>query len=156
MGSNNKLKKIADSQLKKSEELPRNLTLKEIALLSLSKDPIKERPHVNLAYYKPEFECFSSWTEEQLRAFSSFCTKISERKWNDIYKTGGSLGSKTGLGYTVHKNIDKLPENPALKEFSLDITWFELRVGQQARVHGFRLADAFFLVFLDAKHRIYS
>ena len=77
-------------------------------------------------------------------------------KWSDIYKSGGSLGSKTGVGYTPHGNPSDLPDNPDLKSFSPELSWFELRVDQQARVHGFRLADAFFLVFLDSKHAIRS
>jgi hypothetical protein len=52
------------------------------------------------------------------------------------------------------KDLSKLPYHPHL-HFNPDLTFFELRVTQQARVHGFRVKSAFFLVWLDREHRIY-
>ena len=101
------------------------------------------------------FECFSSWSPSELKAFSDFLIKLKSAKWKDIYATGGKKGTKSGLGYTPHKNRSMLPNNPELKDISPDITFFELRVTQKARVHGFRVKSAFFLVWLDKNHRIY-
>ena len=131
------------------------LSRREAILAGLSGDKGEERPHVSLRYYYPKYQCLSEWTSDELKAFSSFCTKLNSSRWSDIYKTGGSLGNKSGLGYTVHRNSDSLPNNPEISNFSLDITWFELRVTGQARVHGFRIKDAFFLVFLDREHNVY-
>jgi len=46
------------------------------------------------------------------------------------------------------------PKTRVLEAISPDLGFFELRVTQKARVHGFRSANAFFLVFLDKDHAI--
>jgi hypothetical protein len=151
----NKLRKIAEKQQRDTVSV--NLTIRESALLGVKDgdDDSSERPHVNLRYYWPDHECFSSWDAAKLKAFSSFCRKLCQIKWIEIYRSGGKAGDKTGFGYTKHIDTSVLPENPELKTFSPDLTWFELRVDQEARVHGFRVKDAFFLVFLDQGHKIY-
>ncbi len=114
-----------------------------------------DRPYAVLKYYRPDFECFSSWTPSELKAFSDFVIKLKSAEWKDIYTTGGKAGTKKGLGYTPHKDRSRLPDNPELRDISPDITFFELRVTQKARrVHGFRVKSAFFLVWLDRNHRI--
>jgi len=110
-------------------------------------------PSVSLKYYNPRFECFSKWPPDKLAAFSSFIGKLAGHTWGAIYNTGGKLGNKTGLGYTPHKHRNKLPPLP--NGPSEDLTFFELRVTQEARVHGFRMGAVFFLVWLDKDHRIY-
>jgi hypothetical protein len=153
MASKSKLRKIAEKQARNSVTI--NVPLREAALLGLSEDSNKERPYVSLRYYWPDHECFSHWGGDKLKAFSRFCRKLNQVKWQDIYKSAGHVGDKTGFGYTPHKNQSVLPNNPEMSGFSLDLTWFELRVDQESRVHGFRAQDAFFLVFLDRDHRIY-
>jgi hypothetical protein len=115
-----------------------------------------EPPHVNLKYYDPEFECFSEWTPDELKAFSEFIKKLKRLTWEQIYRSGGKRGDKTGLGYIPHKTRAVLPKHPELDFLNLDITFFELRITQKVRVHGFRVKSAFFLVWLDRNHRIYS
>lgn len=149
----NRLRDVAEKQRRDVADV--NLTMREAALLGVASTAENERPHVNLRYYWPEHECFSSWGANNLKAFSGFCRKLCLSKWTDIHKSGGSSGHKTGFGYTPHKDSSVLPANPELANFSPDLTWFELRVTQEARVHGFRARDSFFLVFLDEKHQIY-
>lgn len=153
MGKNRGLKEIAEQQIK---TIHVSFTLREITLLGLSNGPDdSEAPHVNLKYYDPRHECFSCWEPNELGGFSSFCVKLTQMKWAEIYKSGGQVGHKTGLGYTIHKDLSKLPNNPALGDLSQDLTWFELRIDGDVRVHGFRSKSAFFLVFLDREHKIY-
>ena len=110
--------------------------------------------YVALKYYRPEHQCLSEWTGEELRAFSEFCSKVSRRTWTQIYASGGHSGSRTGLGYEPVPRVS-LPDTAFLADvLSEDITWFELRVTQKARVFGFRAEHAFFLVFLDKNHQI--
>lgn len=132
---------------------------KLLGLISRSenKSPDTTEPvYVVLKYFQPTFECFSDWQAEELAAFSGFLEKLSARTWQQVYKTAGSLGNKTGLGYTVHLDRSKLPECPTLDAISEDIKFFELRVNEKARVHGFRVQSAFFLVWLDRQHKIYK
>lgn len=153
--SSKKLKNVAKKQ-SAAAAVNVNLTLKDASLLGLGEDGENERPYVNLKHYWPDHQCFSTWTADELKAFSSFCRKIGQTNWAGIYRTGGAPSIKTGLGYTPHKNTDYLPANPELKYLSLDLTWFELRVDSKCRVHGFRAKEAFFLVFLDKNHEVYS
>lgn len=150
-----RLDRIAQKQSAAIEEKSIHLKMREAALLSLSDDAASENAHVNLKYYRHEHQCLSQWTPDELKAFSAFCRKITQIKWTDIYKSGGKAGAKAGLGYTIHKNQDVLPESPDLINISPDLTWFELRVTVEARVHGFRCKSAFFLVYLDRQHEVY-
>jgi len=146
----------ASASAKRSNK-PVHFTEIEKAILGIQGDgdETKEIPHVNLKYYSFGYQCFSEWNVTLLRAFSDFCRKLKQLTWAEIYKTGGQVGSKTGLGYTPHRNRDSLLAHQELAEVSPDLTFFELRIDQEARVHGFRMKDAFFLVWLDKDHKIY-
>lgn len=115
----------------------------------------EEPPYVSLKYYDSNFECFSSWQPGELRQFSDFIRKLRDQRWIDVYRSGGKVGHKTGLGYTKHDDRHKLPNHSGLDDLSPEITFFELRISQSLRVHGFRVQAAFFLVWLDREHRIY-
>ncbi len=155
MAKNDRLLKVAKKA--SVETAPeRKLTKLESVILGVSKHDSTECAHVNLKYYSPDFQCFSDWTPEELKSFSQFCTKLRQMSWPEIYRTGGSLGNKTGLGYTPHKDITKLPAHPELDKLSEDLTWFELRLSEKVRVHGFRMVAAFFLVFLDREHAVHK
>jgi hypothetical protein len=110
-------------------------------------------PYVALKYYVPEFQGFSEWTPDELRAFSEFNRKLRSLTWQLIYQSSGRLGTKTGLGYTPYRR-DRLHPAPSPVAISDDVSWFELRVTQRARVHGFRAGAAFFLVYLDRRHEL--
>lgn len=117
---------------------------------------VEAEPHVSLRYFDPSFECLSEWTTDELKAFSGLIETIRFMTWNDIYKTAGKLGNKTGVGYTVHKDVSRLPTSKRLEKLSPDLTFFELRVSGKARVHGFRMKSVFFLVWLDRNHKVYK
>ncbi|NTG20648.1 hypothetical protein G6L00_09405 [Agrobacterium rhizogenes] len=126
----------------------------EKRILNHSIDKDGERPHVNLKYYSPNFECFSSWTSDEMKAFSTFVEKLRTSKWQTIFNSGGSIGQKTGFALTLLEPSNYPQENQTLDSLSQDIKLFELRVDQKIRVHGFRCHDGFFLVYLDREHRI--
>ena len=155
MARDKRLRAVAAQQSGKTTTA-HDLTLRDASLLGVAHEDGRERQYVSLKYYWPDHECFSVWEGAKLKAFSAFCRKITQMRWSEIYASGGSAGHKTGLGYTVHKNHDVLPENHELKALSPDLTWFELRVDGESRVHGFRVKDAFFLVFLDHGHAVYK
>lgn len=155
MASNKRLRKVAAEQGAKTSQVS-DLTIKDASLLGVKHERKDgERPYVNLKYYRPDYQCLSAWTQDKLQAFSSFCRLLTQVRWAEIYATGGKAGTKVGLGYTVHKDHSVLPDNAELQEISPDLTWFELRVDGESRVHGFRVKDAFFLVYLDQNHEFY-
>jgi|GEM_PF-664292 len=146
---------------RKAEDANVYLTDMERKVFGFSQDRKKEKnqepPYISLKYFQPSFQCFSEWQSDELKAFSSFVEKLRKTSWDQIYRTGGKTGRKSGFGYTPHKNTKKLPNIKQLESIvSPDITYFELRVTGKARVHGFRMKSAFFLVWLDHEHDIYS
>jgi hypothetical protein len=106
---------------------------------------------VALKYYRPEHQCLSEWTTDELKAFSAFCRKLAQMTWQQIVETGGKR--KTGVAWT-QISPDQLPNTDFMESISEDLSWIELRVTQEARVFGFRAGQAFFLVFLDRTHDI--
>ena len=111
-----------------------------------------EPVHVALKHYRSSFECFSQWDQADLAAFSKMIEQLRHLSWNQVYSSASkTLGQKTGIGYTTH---DRLPFTHERLGLSEDITIFELRVTEKARVHGFRMGTAFFLILLDRDHRV--
>lgn len=150
-------------QMAKKINANTNVTDKEQYLLSnieaklLGVDDKENNAFVILKYFDGSYQCFSEWSNSELKDFTNFIEKINNMTWNEIYKTSGKgkNGKKTGLGYTVHKDKSVLPNQTIMDKLSEDITFFELRVNQEARVHGFRVKSAFFLVWLDRGHDVY-
>lgn len=131
------------------------LNNKEANLLGFVESGNSTPAYVYLKYFDSAFECFSDWKNDELKLFSNFVNKLRQTTWTDIYKSGGKKGSKKGFGYTIHKDRKVLPNQTLIKSLSEDITLFELRVSEVARVHGFRLKSAFVLIWLDRTHKIY-
>lgn len=131
-----------------------NVEAQFLGIVTQPKSEKIENAYLALKYYQPEHECFSDWKPDELRAFSEFTRKLSQQRWQQIFQSGGSLGNKQGLGYTKHSNKSKLPNSTVIDKISPDIDFFELRVTQKARVHGFRSMSTFFLVWLDRNHKI--
>ena len=114
-----------------------------------SEDKDDGRPYLVLKYFSPSHQCFSEWSKIELKAFSSFTEKLKRMNWRHVRQS-------EGFGFKVHKDRNKLPgRGSAIKEISPDIPCSELRITQRARIHGFRMNSAFFLVWLDRDHQIY-
>jgi hypothetical protein len=129
--------------------------------ISSNKNAIKLKPYVALKYFSPDWQCFSEWTVPELKSFSAFINTLKQHTWEQVYKTGGKGVNKTGLGYTKYDltsvkntNIQKKLE-AVKKEISEDLNFFELRVDQKARVHGFQSQSTFFLIALDRNHEAF-
>ena len=119
----------------------------------------QENPFVTLKYYQNTFECFSKWEKTELKSFSEFISRLRKLTWRQVLETSGK-SSKTGFGYTPYdistaKSVAKEHLNGVRTIVGDDITFFELRVTQKMRVHGFRMRAAFFLVLLDRDHRVF-
>lgn len=146
-------KKIkANTSIKKDDGNKYSLSDIEAKLLGVHKND--DKAFVILKHFDSSYQCFSEWTGNELRDFSNFIDTINKMTWSEIYRSGGK-SNKTGLGYTVHTNKEVLPNPRLLETISEDITFFELRVSKKARVHGFRVKSAFYLVWLDRGHEVY-
>ena len=154
MGTTKRSKILKQAAQLESKKPLVKLTATEIEALGLTDDS-KENAFLAFKYFQPEYQCFSEWQTDELRAFSQFIKKICAMTWVQIISSGGQVGQKQGLGCTVHKNTNKLPNQELLNTLSKDLTFMELRITDKARVHGFRLKSAFFLIWLDRNHDIY-
>lgn len=52
---------------------------------------------VGLKYYRPEHQCLSEWTPDELRAFSAFCRKLAQMTWQQIVAAAGTRPAWAGL-----------------------------------------------------------
>jgi hypothetical protein len=131
------------------------LNHKEAEILGFENDGNNTPAYVYLKYFDSAYQCFSDWTKDELRSFTSFIEKLRKTTWTEIYKSSSGQ-NKAGLGYTICKNTKLLPNQSIVNSLSEDITFFELRISQVARVHGFRAKTAFCLIWLDRNHQIYK
>jgi len=119
-----------------------------------------DNPFVALKYFRDAFECFSVWEKDELKTFSEFISSLRRRTWRQVLETSGKRENKVGLAYTPYditttKNGAEEHLKVVREQIGDDITFFELRVSQKIRVHGFRAKAAFFLVLLDREHRVF-
>jgi len=126
----------------------KNRILKGIQLPKLDQE---KSVSVSLKYFHRNYQCFSKWQVQELKAFSSFIEKLRNADWGRVVSTGGSPGNKTGLGYTKHKC--STARKKFLWDISSDIEFCELRVNQRARIHGFHIDSVFYLCWLDKDHK---
>ncbi len=158
-------KKLIKQEL---NELSVRANKKEVKILGLVSEEIEANakvpnmnPYVALKYFKSDWQCFSDWESQELKAFSSFLEVLSRHTWQQVYNTGNKI-PKHGLAYTKYE-IDEVKSEAIKsrlksveKEISEDINFFELRVNQdKLRVHGFQSQSAFFMVVLDRNHEAF-
>ena len=108
---------------------------------------------VSMRYYDHKYECLSVWVTRELKALSGLIDQLRSYTWHELTKTGGTAGNKTGPGCTKI-NPSQLPSFRWSSEVSPDISYYELRVTQKARVFGFQIDSIFFLVWLDRNHSL--
>ena len=160
-------KKIPKNDIKQ-EQINTRTSKTEISILGLvsneiasNSNALKLNPYVALKYFDSDWQCFSEWEKQELKAFSNFLSTLKNHTWNEVYRTGGRI-PKHGLGYTKYKISDIKSEaiktrlKSVAEHISEDINFFELRVDQnKLRVHGFQSHSVFFLVVLDRNHEAF-
>lgn len=160
-----KIQNEAKIQSEKKSELGSDLEKKIFDFPSYKKDGTREsitgkNPYVVLKYFQNEWECFSAWSADELKLFSKFLATFSGHTWDSVYKSGGKGENKGSLGYTPYDTATMKAGKDVLdkvkKSISPDISFFELRVSDKIRLHGFQSQSAFFLVMLDREHRVFS
>jgi hypothetical protein len=114
---------------------------------SIDEEPI----YVVLKYYDSEHECFSSWQRDELTEFSGFINKLRQQTWNNV--ASGIRPKPCDPKLAKNGARDRLKRVHDL--LSKDIQFIEMRVTRRARVHGFRMKNAFFLVLLDRDHQTF-
>lgn len=127
---------------RKLQDAPKGREIKDIC----SKNTPKA--DVSFKYYQQHYQCLSEWNQNELKALGKFFGKVAHMTWNEIMQDGG-------LRMTKHKSKSTLPNKGAyLDQIDPDIKSFELRVEDNARTHGFREQETFYVVWLDRKHEI--
>jgi len=105
---------------------------------------------LSLRFVQHRYQCFSDWSKTEMNSFWDFNSRIHDYTWQQLYQMGGKQ-QKTGFGYTAI-NRHQLPQSELVDVLSADVNFFELRVNQKIRVHGFRYQSVFYLCFLDKNH----
>lgn len=108
----------------------------------------------SIRFVQHDFQCFSDWTNAEMKVFWSFIHKLHTYTWVLLYGTGGKSGNKTGLGYTA-TSLKDYPESEFITQLDPEISLFELRVDDKKRVHGFRSKAIFYICWLDKDHEIF-
>jgi len=112
-------------------------------------------PYLVLKYLDIDKQCLSHWNQDELKALGQSSQKLRGMTWAMMRAQGGKKGNKTGFGYTKHQGQGMKLSDATYQKLGLsrDIDSFsELRLGGKARVHGFKLDSAFFVVWLDKDH----
>ncbi|WP_154654880.1 hypothetical protein [Solimonas variicoloris] len=153
------MKKIPKDKIHSEPEIKLSDIESKVLGVSPHKSKNVEVPYIALKYYDYGWQCLSAWEKDELKAFSSFSEKLGQVTWQKIFESGGSLGKKTGFGYTKLDEA-KIAQSAATHikkvkdKISADINIFELRVSGDMRVVGFRAKETFFLVLLDRAHAV--
>ena len=149
MGTNHlKRSIISQSQEKKTLHID-----KDVAILESINDEGNDKPiFISHKYLQHKFQCFADWEKKEMNDYWGFNDTLHTMTWQNVFAQGGKK-NKTGLGYTVIKR-NVYPDSDFKRKLSQEITLFELRVNEKARVHGFRMRSIFFLCWLDRNHDI--
>jgi hypothetical protein len=101
--------------------------------------------------YDENRECASSWQSDQIKLLFECFKKVSQRTWEQIFKSGGKAGDKVGLGYTPFEDSNcPVKRHPQLAE---DIRMSEIRVSQEARIFGAHIRGTYYVIELDKGHK---
>lgn len=117
-----------------------------------SEDDIKML--VSVTFLQRKFECFSQWGKPEMKSFWRFLDKLVRSNWLDLIKTAGKSG-KSGFGLTKIRK-DLYPAGGYIYGVDADQAFYELRVDERRRIHGFQKGNIFHICYLDRNHRICS
>lgn len=101
-----------------------------------------EKASVVLRHFDKKFECFSSWSPQDLKALSRFVEKMNSKTQAQVTTDIRFCHAHKGKQRTLPKSL-----SPEQKVFSLDVTG-------AGRAHGVFSDGKFFLVWLDRKGKI--
>jgi hypothetical protein len=107
---------------------------------------------ISLRFIQESHECFHQWGKDEMSAYWNFNRKLHESTWEMVHSSGGT--GKTGFGYTLLPS-SKYPNQEFIKTLDQDTNFFELRINQKSRVHGFRVESVFYACWLDKDHNIF-
>lgn len=137
------------------KQIPGNFSNKDLILQSHKQGGNNATVLISLRFVHEEFECFSEWSKQDMKLFWNFNRSVHAYKWQHVIEQGGKAKKKVGFGYTkVAKNL--YPEGGFISAFNPDVDFFEMRLGDKARVHGFRYDSIFYICWLDRNHNICS
>jgi len=109
---------------------------------------------VSIKLLQSDYQCFSDWSKQEMRVFWAFNDKIHQHTWQQVLETASKqLGRKTGLGYTPLP-AKLYPNSPFKASLDPQTVFFEVRVNEGMRVHGFRERSLFYICWLDRNHEI--
>lgn len=107
-------------------------------------------PAFSFLHFDSSPECASSWPGEAIKNLFARFKHVNSMTWEQVFKTGGKAGDKTGVGYTLINPktcARKLPQY-----LSEDIELSEMRINRKSRILGVRHEATYFVIWLDRNH----
>jgi hypothetical protein len=103
---------------------------------------------ISLRHYRQETECFSAWSDSDLKKFGATVAKLKGYSGDELRRSGLCCRHKSDPDEARFRR----PEG-----ISPDAPMFEIRVdvANLARIHGVFERNVFHLVWLDCKHRVF-
>ena len=118
---------------------------------ALKKSTIHEKGRLSFELYDRERQCASTWQQDEIKLLLDSFRKLSSQTWEEIFRSGGKTGGKSGLGYTPF-DLDGCPIKRPVG-LSEDVRMSEIRASEEARIYGAHIAGVFFVVELDRGHK---
>lgn len=106
----------------------------------------------SVRYVQHDFQCFSDWSKQEIKAFWHFIKKLHKYDWETLIRNGGK-SAKTGLAPTIIP-MKKYPDTEFRRAIENYFDMIEFRVDDTKRVHGFRDGPIFYICWLDKNHQI--
>ena len=105
----------------------------------------------SLRFVQYELQCFSEWSKVEMKSFWDFLEKLHGYTWHQIYAQARK-DNKAGFGYT-NIPLNNYPDSEFKDQIDPNLTIFELRVSEKARVHCFRNRSVCYICWLDKNHQ---
>ena len=109
--------------------------------------PAQQGVSISLRFYAPSVECFSDWTAQDLKRFSSLVSKLKDLETIQLKEN-----------HNLCKAHSAPPKNGTYRRpasISKEIKFYELKASGQLRMHGVFQGPVFHLVWLDRKHNVF-
>ena len=136
----------------KENKIPKYIRKDEAIMSGWKIDGEHANVFVSLRFIQEKHECFSDWDKNDMTSFWNFNRKIHGYTWAQILSTSGKT-DKNGFAYTLLPS-SKYPNQDFIKDLDPETSFFELRVTQKGRIHGFRDKSVLYICWLDRNHKI--
>lgn len=121
-----------------------------VSLPNYTKQGNESNVLVSIFLVQYEFQCFSNFSKPEMKSFWSYIKKVHSVTWQQLTLQAGN----TGFGFKAMPS-DIYPSERFKLTLDPDVTFYEMRINQKMRIHGFRENYIFHVCWLDKDHKIF-